>query len=550
MKLKFLLLALMFCGALTITLSAVDFAGNEDEKTLASKLIDAMSDEEALAQTFMFGWYEGVEAPLPLIEEWIRRRRIGGVKVFGRNTTDITRLARTIGNFQRLALGHAAHIPLFVATDQEGGLVQHVRDETSRTPGAMAIGAAGFPEDAYRAGFYIGRELSLLGINMNFAPTVDLFTNHDSILIGPRSFGDDPVKTGILAAAFARGQLSAGIIPTAKHFPGHGDTALDSHGVLPLINADFDTLWERELIPYRMLIKERIPAVMSGHIAFPNTKAKKTPASLSPWFIGEVLREKLGFDGLVITDDLWMNGATMSAGSLSDAAKQALLAGNDIIMISETPMLDAPLWTNLTRSMREDGEFKKQVRRAAQNVVRAKLRHLRGNHAVPVIPDTARLRSGIPDRDGATFFQDLAVRSATTVMSKEGAFPLPAARAGRVFLPGQNLDFFKAGRFAYPGARSYWYEAPASGELIATARDSDTIIFYLKSSEGLEVLRALQPLGKRIIVLSVLSPVHLKQLSWVDGAVAVYSDSYESLVAAFAAITGTVTPTGTIPFKF
>jgi beta-N-acetylhexosaminidase len=131
-----------------------------------------------------------------------------------------------------------------------------------------------------------------------------------------------------------QGMMAAGVIPTAKHYPGHGDTDLDSHGVLPQINIPFETLWDRELVPYRMLSAEGLPAVMSGHIAFPRTSAAAAPASLSPWFLKDVLRDKIGFQGIVITDDLMMNGAAEWAGSISRAAKQALLAGNDIIMFS------------------------------------------------------------------------------------------------------------------------------------------------------------------------------------------------------------------------
>jgi beta-N-acetylhexosaminidase len=143
----------------------------------------------------MLGWV-GAE-PSPLIMDWIRNRNIGGVKIFGWNTGDTLKLAETVGELQKNALTTQFGIPLLVATDQEGGLVRHVKGATSETPGNMAIGASGRPIDAYWSGYYIGRELSLLGINMNFAPTVDLYTNRDSTLIGPRSFSADPVQAGI-----------------------------------------------------------------------------------------------------------------------------------------------------------------------------------------------------------------------------------------------------------------------------------------------------------------------------------------------------------------
>jgi beta-N-acetylhexosaminidase len=521
---------------------------------LAAALVEAMSDEQALAQTFMLGWV-GAE-PSPLILDWIRQRNIGGVKIFGWNTGDTRRLAETVGALQEESLRGAFQIPLFVATDQEGGWIRHVKGDTSETPGNMAIGASGYPRDAYLSGYYIGRELALLGINMNFAPAVDLFTNRNSELIGPRAFGSDPVKAGILGAAFMKGQQAAGIIPTAKHYPGHGDTDLDSHGVLPRITETFETLWNRELVPYRMLAAEGLPAVMSGHLAFPNTPAASAPASLSTWFLDEVLRGRIGYRGLIITDDLMMNGATAWAGSLSAAAKAALLAGNDVIMLSKTPNLSDPVWTSLLRAMREEPAFRDRVRDAARRALALKLKHLRGDAAAPCIPDLAKLDAGLPDPEGTRFFLDLAARSVTVVRDRPRAgadhpavFPLRPEDAGRVLLAGRYEDFFSAGTAAYPEAAVYRYsESRGTAALTARAREADTIIFCLADSADLVFLRPLAALNKRVIVFSVLNPVHLEELPWVEGALALYSYARESFVAGFSAILGRIPAEGRLPY--
>jgi beta-N-acetylhexosaminidase len=540
---------------LTSPIFSLDFFDDRPPEELAADIEKAMSDDEALAQVFMLGWV-GAE-PSPLIMDWIRDRNIGGVKIFGWNTGDTLRLARTVGALQEASLKGKFKIPLFVATDQEGGWIRHVKGNTSITPGNMAIGASGYPRDAYLAGFYIGKELALLGINMNFAPTIDLFTNRDSWLISTRAFGSDPVKVGIFGAAYMRGQQAAGIIPTAKHFPGHGDTQLDSHGVLPSINVTFDTLWDRELVPYRMLVKEGIPAVMSGHLAFPKIEANGVPASLSSWFLKGVLREKIGYRGLIITDDLMMNGATLWAGSVSRAAKQALLAGNDIILFSKTPALFDPVWNLLSSSMKNDNEFRLRVRESARRILEAKLRYLKGSKAVPFVPDLKKAEKGLPDPEGSAFFLELAARSVTIVGptplpgegQRDSAFPLKPENAGRVLLTGQYLDFFKVGRAAFPGAISYWYsEVFNANELLNFARTADTVIFCLSDTEGLKILKRLEPLKKRIIVLSVLNPVYLETIPWIDGAVAVYSDSFESLAAGFSAIVGRIPAEGRLPY--
>jgi beta-N-acetylhexosaminidase len=533
------------------SLFPLSFEDSGTPEELAAAVSAAMSDEQALAQTFMLGWV-GAE-PSPLIMDWIRGRNIGGVKIFGWNTGDTRRLAQTVGVLQEASLGGSFNIPLLVATDQEGGWIRHVKGSTSETPGNMAIGASGYPRDAYLAGYYIGRELSVLGINMNFAPTVDLFTNRESILIGPRAFGSDPVKVGILGAAFMKGQQAAGIIPTAKHYPGHGGTDLDSHGVLPKIEVPFEVLWERELAPYRMLAREGLPAVMSGHLAFPNTEAASVPASLSSWFLRDLLRDRIGYRGIVITDDLMMNGAAAWAGSLSRAAKQALLAGNDIIMLSKTPSLYDPVWTSLLGSMKDDAEFRERVRDAARRVLEVKLRYLRGDKKVPLIPDLQKVDTELPDPEGAAFFLSLAARS-VTVVKGGGAptvplIPLKAEAAGRVLLAGQYTDFFRAGKAAYPDASSYWYsESRPAAEFVSHARNVDTIIFCLSDAAGLRFLRNLEGLRKRVIVLSVLSPVYLESVPWVDGAVAVYSYAPESFIVGFSAIVGTIPAGGKLPY--
>jgi beta-N-acetylhexosaminidase len=541
-----------------------------DINSHAAALVERMSDEQALAQTFMLGWVGAT--PSPLILDWIRDRHIGGVKIFGWNTEDTTKLAETVGALQTEALRGAFHIPLLVATDQEGGWIRHVKGATSETPGNMAIGASGRPMDAYWSGYYIGRELAVLGINMNFAPTVDVYTNRDSVIIGPRAFGADPARVGILGTAFMKGQHAAGIIATAKHYPGHGDTDLDSHGVLPQINASFEQLWERELIPYRLLTKEGLTAIMSGHLAFPKTQAGLTSASLSSWFLQDLLRGKLGFQGIIITDDLMMNGATMSAGSLSRAAKEALLAGNDIIMLSKTPRLYDPIWTHLVDAMAQEAQFRERIRDAACRVLAIKLTYLRGEQAVPWIPDLKKVASNLPDPEGTAFFLNLAARSVTLVkgtiaenpswepgsgtprkpdkgMGGNPVFPLSPEKAGKVLLAGQYEDFFTVGKMAYPGATGYWYDPEGGTDLVQYAQKADTIIFCISKAEGLPFLQSLQGLHKRVIVLSVLSPVYLNTVPWVDGAIAVYSYARESFIAGFSAILGRIPPEGTLPFS-
>ena len=234
-RLPAVLLAFTFCTLLWSQnkQNTVNFWTQLPNEQLARQITDEMTDAELLSQTFMFGW--AGEEPPEILFQWVECG-LGSVKVFGWYTDDIYLVAKSISSLQTQAAQGRFQIPLFVATDQEGGWIRHVKGDTSITPGNMAIGAGGYPVDSWYSAYYISREIKALGINMNFAPTVDLFTDHDSSIIGTRSFGDDPDKTGVLGAAFVSGSEAAGVIATAKHYPGHGDTSLDSHGKLPVIN--------------------------------------------------------------------------------------------------------------------------------------------------------------------------------------------------------------------------------------------------------------------------------------------------------------------------
>jgi beta-N-acetylhexosaminidase len=207
--------------------------------------------------------------------------------------------------------------------------------------------------------------------------------------------------------------------------------------------------------------------------------------------------------------------------------------------------------------MRDDEEFRLRVRRAARRTLELKLRYLRGDQAVPFVPDLRKVETGLPDPEGSLFFLNLAVRSVTIVKPppQEGqpigspVFPIKPENAGRVLLTGQYLDFFKVGRAAFPGAVSYWYSEQFNiYDLLSYADRSDTIIFCLSDPEGLRILRRLEPLRKKVIVLSALSPAYLENISWIDGAVAVYSDHIESLAAGFSAILGRVPAEGRLPY--
>ncbi len=557
-KPRFLFAALLAIAGGTLLWSqtsqnTVNFWTKLPNDELAQRITDEMTDSELLSQTFMFGW-AGAEPP-ELLFQWVERG-LGSVKVFGWNTDDIYLVAQSISDLQKEAAEGRFQIPLFVATDQEGGWIRHVKGDTSITPGNMAIGAGGYPVDSWKSAYYISREIKALGINMNFAPTVDLFTDHDSSIIGTRSFGDDPDKTGVLGAAFVSGSEAAGVIATAKHYPGHGDTSIDSHGKLPVIDIDFETFKNRELTPYLYLIKEKVPAIMSGHLSFPQIETSGAPASLSYYFLTDLLRNQLGYDGLIITDDMMMVGATVYAGTMSNSFKMALEAGNDIILSSTTAKLNEALWYKNLELMTTDETFRARVKDAARRVIKAKLDYFKSGNAAPLYPDASTIDSYIPDREGEKFFLEQACRSVT--VEKQGSLPLTADKAGRVLLLGSLTSFFEAGRKRYPGAGEfhYTYETGPNetqwvlDNLPSVAAGYDTVIICVSSENHVKIAEYFKGSGKRVVILCNMTPTLTEDLQWADSILLGYSWRCDySLKAMLGAVNGEYVPKGTKPYN-
>jgi beta-N-acetylhexosaminidase len=528
-----------------------------DAEELAQDILDAMSPEERVAQLLKVSWT--TEAPTPEIMRWIRERNIGGVKIFGWNGENLPVLTDAIGTMQAESLATDLSIPLFTATDQEGGWVRHIKDGTSITPGNMAIGATGLPYDAMMSARHIGLELRALGVNMNFAPTVDVYINPEAHVIGPRAFSADPVTTGILGVAYFHGLEQTGVIATAKHFPGHGNARGDSHGMLPVIEDDFDTLWQRDLLPFRMLVREGVPAVLSGHLSFPEITGNSVPASISPYFKQHVLRERLGFEGVVITDDLYMGGALeygVSQGwDFAEIVKRAIEAGNDIVMLSRTPGFNGPIWQRLVTAYREEPQFRDRVDESVLRILRIKLGYLRPRERVPFAPSTERIREYMRTVDSQEFFLDQAGRSVTVV--RDEALPYRPAPGERVLLAGKDPDFFRVGRQYFPVSGEFrfettgFYSSSASDRrrFAATARSYDTIIFLLSDPNSAQVLDTIRETDAQVIVYSILTPVYLTDLPWIRTAIAVYGWGRESFETGFAAIRGDYLPSGRLPVR-
>lgn len=551
---------LILAGALLLNVTAgaePSFWDETDDTSLIPALVEGMSREEKLAQLLLVGW--PTPRPTPELLRWIRARNIGGVKIFGWNGENVITLASSIREMQEAARETPHQIPLFTATDQEGGWVRHVKGTTTITPGNMAIGATGLPYDAYQSAYYIGRELRTLGINMNFAPTVDVYTNPEAHVIGPRAFSDDPTSVAVLGLAYYQGLEANRVVATAKHFPGHGNAAGDSHGILPVLSETEEELWERDLVPYRVLIREDLPAILSGHLSFPNIIDADTPASLSHHFKTRILRNKLDFQGIVITDDLYMYGALAYAEahalSFAELCVAAIRAGNDMIMLSRTPGYNEALWETLVQTYSTDPAFRARVDESVGRVLRVKLRYLKPEDRVPLEPDLEAVAAGLPDPDGRSFFLEQAARSVTVVADE--LIPYRPESDGSILLTGSDPDFLEQGLRYYPSADALRLRtrdfrsinANDRARLRSAKQRYDTIVFCLSGPETLQLLRELEDSEAQVIVFSILTPVYLAEVPWARTVIAAYGWGVESFQAGFSVLRGDYTAEGSLPIR-
>jgi beta-N-acetylhexosaminidase len=290
----------------------------------------------------------------------------GGLILFGENVQTPDQLVRFIYQIHDAIPGP----PAILAIDQEGGLVNRLRNPAmgaTPLPSAYVMAQNGV-DFAYQAGFVTGRELKSLGITMNFAPVADLSGDPATAFIGTRSFGPNPLDTGNFVSAFISGQSEGGVASVLKHFPGHGATAIDSHFEVVTFPYTKDQLLTRDLIPFIMGIESGASGVMAAHIQYPNIDLNLLPASISPVLLQELLRDTLGFERLIITDALEMQGVKQIMSS-AQAAVQAILAGADMIL---TPFNPWPTFEALMNAVETGQLSEHRINQSLRRILRHK----------------------------------------------------------------------------------------------------------------------------------------------------------------------------------
>jgi beta-N-acetylhexosaminidase len=382
--------------------------------------------EEQIGQLLMVGFWG--TTPSPEIIELIQHYHVGNVILFSRNIHDTPQVLELTQQLQEIAKEAGQRYPLLIAIDQENGIVQRLGDTATILPGNMALGATGSEEIAYEVAMATGNELNALGINMNLAPVVDVNNNAANPVIGVRSFGEDPSLVAQLGAAMVKGYRAAGIFSCLKHFPGHGDTTTDSHLSLPVIPYTLQRLEALELVPFRSGIEAGADSVMIAHIAFPALTEQTTlPATLSSSIVQGLLRKRLDFKGVILSDCMEMKAISDTFGT-ERAAVMALKAGIDLVLVSHEFKRQRASIEAIQAAIQSHELTTQVVQQAAERVLNLKARYLSWSD----VPGTTTPPSSIGSQKHKQL-QSLAFELSTTlVRNREDLLPLKLNQDKRI----------------------------------------------------------------------------------------------------------------------
>ncbi|WP_328888940.1 glycoside hydrolase family 3 protein [Streptomyces sp. NBC_00316] len=564
-------------GAISAPGAAAASASHSASTTKRLKqLISRMSLEEKVGQLFVMRVYghsatepdqADIDANLAEIgvrtaAELIAKYHVGGIIYFAwaHNTRDPHQIADLSNGIQHAGLAGPTPLPLLISTDQEHGIVCRVGEPATLMPGAMALGAGGSRSDARRAGQIAGAELAAIGINQNYAPDADVNVNPANPVIGVRSFGADPQAVAAMVASQVKGYQSSGIASTAKHFPGHGDTNTDSHTGLPYIHHTREQWAELDSPPFRAAIAAGIDSIMTAHIVVPALDPAEDPATLSRPILTGILREELGYDGVVITDSLGMEGVRTKYGD-ERVPVLALQAGVDQLL--NPPDLDVS-WNGLLNAVKS-GEISEA--RLEESI----LRILRLKTKLGLFDDPFVTHRGVDRVVGTRSHLAAADRIAentTTLLTNDRAvLPLsrrshknllvvgadPASPSGTTGPPTTTLAtaFGELGHTATALSTGTAPTQAKIAEAVAAAQGKDAVVVgtYNVSATNSQrtLVGALVATGVPVITVAIRNPYDIAQLPAHAASLATYSWTDVELRAAARVIAGHAEPGGRLP---
>jgi beta-N-acetylhexosaminidase len=501
-------------------------------------------------------------------EQLIEKYRAGGIIYFAwsNNVNNPRQISGLSNGLQRAAMDQPSGVPLLISADQEQGVVVRVDEPGTQFPGAMALGATRNTESARKAAAITGRELRAIGINQNFAPVVDVNVNAQNPVIGVRSFGSNPSLVSNMVGAQVRGfQQGANISATAKHFPGHGDTVVDSHYGLPGITHNRSKLKRTDLLPFRAAIGSDVDAIMSAHIVVPALDDSGRPATLSRPILTGLLRDEMGYDGLIVTDSLSMEGVRQQFGD-DRVPIEAIRAGADVMLMP--PNMDLA-YGSILEAVRGGKISERRINESVYRILKVKQK--RGLFENPYVnEDAADSTVGTPQNRAAA--SAIADKTITLVKNEAGTLPLAPNIGQNVLVtgaggvpgsPADTTDRSTLGSLAYQmrerGTTTAGFDTGSSPndakivEAKTRGGHSDLIVVTTNKasiSPGQQALvKALLGTGKPVVLVAARDPYDIAYFTQAPTYLATYSYRAVSMGSLARVLFGEVNPSGKLPVR-
>ncbi|WP_214630412.1 glycoside hydrolase family 3 protein [Paenibacillus agaridevorans] len=512
--------------------------------------------KEKIGQLFVFGFhgYEPSGDLNSLIEEY----GIGGTIYFTRNVQNAEQVHNLSVKLQEKA-AVSGRAPLFIAIDQEGGMVARLVDGVTLMPGNMALGATGQAEAARETAKVSGEELRKLGITLNYAPCIDVNNNPDNPVINVRSYSDRAEVVSELGAAAVEGYQSAGVAATVKHFPGHGDTSVDSHHALPVLPHNRDRLDAIELRPFRAAIAAGTDCIMTAHVVLPALEPSGVPSTLSEKVLTGLLRGELGYDGVVVTDCLEMSAIDEHYGPAQGSVR-AIQAGADMVLVSHTIEKQRAALEAVTAAV-ESGELSEaRIDEAVGRIMRLKSK-LRLDEPIGAWEQVAAVIGTEDNKEVARRWSEASV---TLVKNEGGLLPLRREASMLVLWPSivpvsvademLSGDGTLGGYLSHYGAANVVERRMDGADPLAglDAFEQIVVVTYDAAKHPLErdiARQAIELAGDRVVAVSVRNPLDLLLFPDVLAYLAVYECRPLALSSAAKALLGDLKPQGKLPLE-
>lgn len=495
----------------------------------AQEILAKMTLEEKVGQLFIVGISGTSLKETDKVS--LANRHFGNFILMGNNYGTPAEVVSLTTALQGVTLADTG-IPAFISTDQEGGNVARFTNGATHFLGEMSLASTGDAKNAQAVATAVGTELRAFGINVNFSPVLDVNNNPNNPIIGVRSFGDDPAKVSAFGVAMIKGYQDAGIMATAKHFPGHGDTSTDSHYGLPSITYDMDRLNAVELVPFKAAIAAGIDAIMTTHILFTTIDADY-PATLSKKVITGLLRETLGFQGLVVTDGMNMAAIAKNWGA-ADAAVLAVNAGVDLLTYTESTTASCTAYDAVLAAAQAGTITQERIDEAVTRILTKKIKQGLMTDPYPASDATSLDFSSHEALNVALLKKSITCLDGSLALSKSDRLTVIGDEANASVV---------ATALAGKG-----YQAQSASYAATTPTDRDVLV-YLTSNPNDARIATINEAAKttKVIVISVGKPYDLTQYVGVSARLATCG-AVPSLYPVLASLlAGEFTPTGMLP---